>query len=59
MKRAFLIFSLVLATALVGCDSSDDPNEPAPIEETGGDGTGGETGGDTGGSAAFFLNLAS
>ena len=58
MKRAFLIFSLVLATALAGCNSNDDPNDPAPIEETGG-GTGGETGGETGGmdgSASTILN---
>ncbi len=44
MKRASLIFLLVLATALVGC--SDDE-----------DGNGGETGGETGGSAAIVLNL--
>ena len=59
MKRAFLIFSLVLATALAGCNSNDDPNDPAPIEETGG-GTGGETGGETGGmdgSASTILNF--
>ncbi len=44
MKRAFLIFSLVLMTALVGC--SDDDN--------GNGNTGGE---DTGGSAAIAFNL--
>lgn len=49
MKRALLIFSLVLATALAGCNNNDDPNDPTPIEETGGDTGGGETGGNTGG----------
>lgn len=57
MKRAFLIFSLVLMTALAGCN--DDTEEPtAPIEETGGGDTGGgDTGGDTGGSASTVFKF--
>ena len=49
MKRALLIFSLILATGLAGCsDSGTD----------GGDNSGGsDTGGPTGGSAAIVFNL--
>ena len=50
MKRAFLIFSLVLMTALVGCSDDDNGNGG----NTGGD----DTGGATGGSAAITFNLA-
>ena len=49
MKRAFLIFSLVLMTALAGCSDDDNGNGG----NTGGDGTGGNTGG----SAATVFNL--
>ena len=48
MKRVFLIFSLVLMTALAGCGNGDGDDTP-----TGG----GETGGETGGSAAIVFNL--
>ena len=48
MKRAFLIFSLVLMTALAGCGNGEEDTPSG----------GGETGGDTGGSAAVVFNLA-
>ena len=48
MKRALLIFSLILATGLAGCSDSTG---------NGGDTGGGATGGATGGSAAIVLNL--